>query len=83
MLSPRLLDSNTINTLLSLNSSNINSGILNVYQGGTGSTSLSFGQVLIGNGSSSLIQSANLTWNNGNNTLSASNFIGSGTGLTN
>ena len=68
--------------LTNLNASNISSGILSISRGGTGSTTLLSGQILIGNGTSALIQSANLTWNNASNTLSASNFGGSGTGLT-
>jgi hypothetical protein len=41
---------------------------------------LNANQILIGSGSLSKSQSANLTWNN---TLSATSFIGSGSGLTN
>jgi hypothetical protein len=85
---------NTINTLSAtnfigsgtgltdLNASNINSGTLNVTQGGIGSTTLTSGQLLIGNGTNTLLQSANLTWDNSLNTLSANNFVGSGEGLT-
>jgi hypothetical protein len=68
--------------LTSLNASNINSGTLIVGRGGIGTTTLIAGRVLIGNGTSTLLQSANLSWNNTSNTLSATNFIGSGAGLT-
>jgi hypothetical protein len=68
--------------LTSLNASNINSGTLIVGCGGIGTTTLIAGQVLIGNGTNKLLQSANLSWNSTSNTLSATNFIGSGSGLT-
>jgi hypothetical protein len=68
--------------LNSLNASNITSGILNVAQGGTGTTTLNTTQLLVGNGTNTMLQSANLTWNNISNTLSATNYIGSGTGIT-
>jgi hypothetical protein len=68
--------------LTALNASNINSGILNVSCGGIGASSLTLGRLLIGNGTSTLLQSANLSWDNTSNTLSATNFVGSGTGLT-
>jgi hypothetical protein len=44
---------------------------------------LTDGQVLIGNGTSALTQSANLSWNNTSNILSATNFLGDGSRLTN
>ena len=40
-------------------------------------------QILIGNTNTSILQSSNLSWNNTSNTLSASNFVGSGSGITN
>jgi hypothetical protein len=67
--------------LTSLTATNI-TGNINVAQGGTGATTLTSGQILIGNGTSALTQSANLTWNTATNTLSATNFVGSGVGLT-
>ncbi|MFN5033014.1 MAG: hypothetical protein ACK5FX_12420, partial [Flavobacteriia bacterium] len=66
--------------LAGLNATNISSGTLLVSQGGTGATTLTSGQILIGG--ANVIQSANLSWNNTSNTLSATNFIGSGAGLT-
>ena len=57
-------------------------GNINVSQGGTGATTLTAGSILVGNGTSTLIQPSNLTWNTGTNTLSATNFVGSGAGLT-
>ena len=68
--------------LNSLNASNITSGILNVAQGGTGTTTLNTTQLLVGNGTNTILQTANLSWNNISNTLSATNYIGSGTGIT-
>jgi hypothetical protein len=50
--------------LYNLNSSNINTGTLSVSYGGTGVTTLRSGQLLIGNGSNALLQSANLIWDN-------------------
>ena len=68
--------------LTALNATNISSGTLTVARGGIGATTLIAGRVLIGNGTGTLIQSANLSWNNTSNTLSATSFIGSGAGLT-
>jgi len=68
--------------LSSLNASNISSGTLTVARGGIGAATLTTGQLLIGNGTGTLLQSANLTWNSTSNTLSSTNFIGSGAGLT-
>ena len=68
--------------LTSLNATNITSGVLSVNRGGTGATTLTAGSILVGNGTSTLIQPSNLTWNTGTNTLSATNFVGSGAGLT-
>ena len=69
--------------LNSLNASNITTGTLSISRGGIGTTTLSNNQILIGNGSTSILQSSNLSWNNTNNTLSASIFSGSGASLTN
>jgi len=68
--------------LTALNASNINSGTLNVSSGGIGSSTLTPGQLLIGNGANPLLQSPYLSWNTSLNTLSATNFVGSGTGMT-
>ncbi len=65
-----------------LNASNISSGILTVTRGGIGTTTLNNNQILIGNGINIPLQTTNLTWNNTSNTLSATNIIGSGVGLT-
>jgi hypothetical protein len=65
-----------LNTRLStLNSSNITSVVLTVSRGGTGTNYLYANQILIGNASTTLLQSANLTWNNTSNTLSATNLL--------
>jgi hypothetical protein len=68
--------------LTNLNVSNATSGTLSISRGGIGTTTLSSNQILIGNTNTSILQSPNLVWDNTTNTLSASNFIGSGTGLT-
>jgi hypothetical protein len=52
-----------------LNASNVTAGTLPVSFGGTGSTSLSNGQILIGNGTSPLLQTSNLIWDNTSNGL--------------
>ncbi|NDC55754.1 MAG: hypothetical protein EBZ69_02920 [Alphaproteobacteria bacterium] len=54
--------------LTALSATNI-TGNINVAQGGTGATTLTSGQILVGNGTSTLTQSANLTWDNTNNRL--------------
>ena len=69
--------------LTNLNASNITTGTLSVSRGGTGTTYLNPNQILIGNGSTSISQSVNLSWNGITNTLSASIFSGSGASLTN
>jgi apolipoprotein N-acyltransferase len=65
-----------------LNASNIASGTLSIARGGIGVTTLTTEQILIGNAATSILQSANLTWNNTSNTLSATNFVGAGSGIT-
>jgi hypothetical protein len=65
-----------------LNASNIASGTLSIARGGIGVTTLSANQILIGNAPTSILQSANSTWNNTSNTLSATNFVGAGSGIT-
>jgi hypothetical protein len=67
--------------LTSLNATNI-TGTLPIANGGTGVATLVAGQLLVGNAAGALIQTTNLSWNNSTNTLSATNFIGSGAGLT-
>ncbi len=78
------LSNYALNSSLSiLNASNtITSGVLSMARGGTGITYLNPNQILIGNGSASFSQSANLIWKGTTNTLSATNFVGSGSGLT-
>jgi hypothetical protein len=71
-----------LNIINDLNVSNTKTGTLLVSYGGTGTNNLSNNQLLVGNGTSAVIQSSNLTWNNSTNTLAASNFAGSGAGLT-
>ncbi len=64
----------------SWNASDVTSGTLSISRGGIGTTTLSANQILIGNAATSTLQSANLTWNNSSNILSAFNFVGSGRG---
>ena len=78
--SPLIKTSNNISIDLSayalknaLNASNVTAGTLPVSFGGTGSTSLTAGQILIGNGTSPLLQTSNLIWD------SSSNGLGIGT----
>jgi len=70
-------------SLTNLNVSNSTTGTLSISRGGIGTTTLTANQILIGNDATSILQSPNLTWNNTSNTLSATNFVGSGAGLTN
>jgi hypothetical protein len=65
-----------------LNASKITLGTLNVAQGGTGTTNLNSNQLLVGNGTGTVIQSANLSWDNTNSILNATNFSGIGSSLT-
>ncbi len=57
--------------ITNLNVSNATDGTLSVSRGGTGTNYLNANQILIGSGTLSISQSANLTWNNTTNTLSA------------
>ena len=69
-------------SLNSLNASNVSSGTLSISRGGIGTTTLTANQILIGNTTTSILQSPNLTWDNTTNTLSSSNFVGNGSQLT-
>ena len=62
-----------------VSATNIQSGTLAVSYGGTGQNSLIKDQLIVGNGTNSVIQSANLTWNNTTNTLLVQGTIGIGT----
>jgi hypothetical protein len=55
--------------LISLNATNITSGVLSVNRGGTGATTLTLGSILVGNGTSTVTQPTNLFWNNTSNRL--------------
>jgi hypothetical protein len=84
--------------LTNLNASNISAGTLAVARGGTGSSTLALGQLLIGNDTNPITQSANLIWDINNNnlgigknpaqkldvngTIAANLFSGSGASLT-
>jgi len=65
-----------------LNASKITLGTLNVSQGGTGTNNLNSNQLLVGNTTGAVIQSENLSWDNSNNILTATNFSGIGSSLT-
>ncbi len=65
-----------------LNIDNISAGILPVSKGGTGTNGLALNQLLVGNANNTPIQSANLTWNNTTNLLSATNITGNGALIT-
>ena len=52
-----------------LNASKITLGTLNVSQGGTGTTNLTSGQILVGNNTDPIIQNNNFVWDNINNRL--------------
>ena len=70
-----------------LNIDNISAGVLPVSKGGTGANNLAENQLLVGNAANTPIQSANLTWNNIGNILSATNIeattlSGSGANIT-
>jgi microcystin-dependent protein len=71
------------NPLTGLNTSNVNTGTLLVEYGGTGMQSLTSGAVLVGNGTGAVLQPSALTWNNGTGTLTATTYVGSGSGLNN
>jgi fibronectin-binding autotransporter adhesin len=68
--------------LLGLNSSNVNTGTLAVSYGGTGAQTLTSGSVLVGNANGPVLQPSALTWNNATGTLSATNLVGAGVGIT-
>ena len=55
--------------MTALNMANASSGTLAVARGGTGAATLTAGQVLIGNTTTALLQTANLTWDIANNRL--------------
>jgi hypothetical protein len=55
--------------MTALNMANASSGTLAVARGGTGASTLTSGQVLIGNTTTALLQTANLTWDIANNRL--------------
>jgi hypothetical protein len=70
--------------LTALNASNVSLGTLSIYIGGTGVASLTV--IKIGNTATSILQSANSTLKNTSNhhdTLTATNLIRSGSGITN
>ena len=71
-----------LNFINDINVSNTKTGTLLVNYGGTGTTILNSNQLLVGNATGAVIQSANLSWINSTNTLIATNISGSGTEIT-
>ena len=65
-----------------INLSTDTNGILSVNKGGTGLSTLVPNLLVVGNGTNSPLQTANLSWNNDTNTLSATNITGVGTNIT-
>ena len=65
-----------------INLSTDTNGILSVTKGGTGLSTLVPNLLVVGNGTNSPLQTANLSWNNDTNTLSATNITGVGTNIT-
>ena len=55
--------------LTNLNVGNATTGTLSITRGGIGTTTLNRNQILIGNGSTSILQSSNLIWDSSNNRL--------------
>jgi hypothetical protein len=55
--------------ITSLNATNFSSGTLGTERGGTGTSTLASGQILIANDTSAIYTSANLFWDNGNSYL--------------
>ena len=56
-------------SLTNLNVNNAATGTLSITRGGIGTTTLSANQILIGNGTTSILQSPNLIWDNVNSKL--------------
>ena len=70
--------------ITNLNANSISDGILSVNKGGTGMTSFTTGQLLLGNGANSLVNSGSgLTYDYAMQTLNASKFSGNGQSITN
>jgi hypothetical protein len=61
--------------LTNLNVSNVTDGTLVVSRGGTGASNFTAGRLLLGNGTSSITENGNLTWDNANNTLAVTGDI--------
>ena len=59
--------------ITNVNASNISSGTLPISRGGTGASTFTANQLLIGNAQTSILQSANLSWNNTTNTFLSTN----------
>jgi len=85
-------------SLTDINADNVSNGTLTVNRGGTGLSTLAYGQLLIGNNTNPIVQTSNLIWDISNNnlgigknpaskldvngTISATLFSGSGASLT-
>ena len=66
-----------------INLSTDTNGVLPVAKGGTGVSTLVPSLLVVGNGTNTPLQSANLSWNNDTNTLAVTNITGSGANITN
>ena len=66
-----------------INLSTDTNGVLPVAKGGTGVSTLVPSLLVVGNGTNTPLQSANLSWNNDTNTFAATNIAGSGANITN
>ena len=69
--------------ITALNMGNAGSGTLAVGRGGTGGTTFTAGGLLIGNTTSAFSQATGLTWTTATNLLTATNFSGNGSAITN
>jgi hypothetical protein len=59
-------------SLTTLNAGNVSTGTLAVARGGTGAATLTSGKVLVGNGTTAVLQPTNLHWDNTNSMLGIS-----------
>jgi hypothetical protein len=59
-------------SLTALNADNVSTGTLTIERGGTGASTLTSGKLLVGNGITTVLQPANLHWDNVNSRLGIS-----------
>ena len=58
-----------------LSAANINKGVLNIQQGGTGCNTIPLGHIIIGNNTNSILTSSNFIWNDALKTLNIDGSI--------